>query len=63
MSEPVYLPGYVSVPKDLLATVLDEAAGNSVGVEGEFACSDEDHAQYKAERDRIDELRRIAGIE
>lgn len=43
--------------------VLDEASGNCAACEGEFACDDEDHARFQAEQDRIDEVRRLLGVE
>ena len=52
----------VSVPLELLRRVLEQADSDNHEVEGERACTEQDHAEYRKERAAIDELRRIAGI-
>jgi hypothetical protein len=53
---------YVSVPKALLQEVLALAEGDNFAVENEYCCSSEQAEDYQAEREKIRELRRIAGI-
>ena len=48
--------GYVIVPKDLLADVLETARGNSWTAESELSCSAAEDREYAAERAKIDEV-------
>lgn len=52
----------VSVPKALLARVLETAQYNCAATWGEFGVGDADRAAEQAEQDAINELRRAAGI-
>lgn len=52
----------VSVPKALLAEVLDTAESNSRTAQAEFAATSEEGAPYYAERELIFQLRKMAGI-
>ena len=54
----------VSVPKALLAAVLDQAESDSYSTQAEFSCGwkGEDE-KYEADRVKIRELRKIAGLE
>lgn len=52
----------VTVPLSLLRSVLDQAEGDSVTAENEYACNDIDSAKYVENRAQIDRLRHFAGI-
>jgi hypothetical protein len=52
----------VSVPKWLLAQVLDNAEDDSHAAQNEYSCSAEDDAEYQDDRGMIDKLREIAGL-
>jgi hypothetical protein len=56
----------VTVPKGLLAEVLEEAAGNLRGMHGEFCISTDKLPNGRhscdVEKERIDQLRQAAGI-
>lgn len=53
---------YVSVPKVLLSEVLKDAESNSYSTQAEFSCDDADDAMYRAQREKIGQLRATAGI-
>ena len=53
----------VSVPRGLLARVLEVAKSNSYSTESEFSCNAAESKEYAEERDRIDELRKAAGLD
>lgn len=56
-------PDWVSVPKELLALVLDQAESDNSDVEYERACNASERMEYARMRERIYELRNVAGIE
>lgn len=58
--ETVELP---NIPLELLMQVLNQAEVDNYAVEYERSCGEHDKKLHKAERAKIDELRKIAGIE
>ena len=52
----------VTVPFDLLKEVLDKAENDNLCVEHETACTPQHHDEHDREREKIDELRKAAGI-
>ena len=55
-------PEMVSVPRDLLAAVLENAESDSFSTQAEFSCSSEEDERYNQARSLIHRLREMAGI-
>lgn len=56
-------PTMVSVPKELLSEVLDNALSDSYSTEAEFSCTADDEKYYANQRKLIRELETIACLD